>query len=101
MTENIIAIDNEGIRHITEKGNGSKYCRERKINLDWSNQNSSEGIVVSGGIYFKCTECGVTGVLENSEFTQDIKHKAGVLPHAPLGIEFYSCDNHEGINEDE
>ena len=97
----IIAIDSEGIRHITKKGHGSQYCRDRKINLDWSSVTSTEGIVLAGGIYFKCIECGTTGVLTNSTFTQDLKHKAGVASHSPFGIEFFSCDNHEGINEDE
>lgn len=100
MTENIIAIDNTGQKHITEKGNGSQYCRDNKINLDWSDPNSAEGIVLSGGIYFKCLECESSGVISNSKFTQDLKHKAGISLHSPLGIEFYSCENHEGTEED-
>jgi len=100
MTEILIAIDNTGQKHITTKGNGSKYCRDNRINLDWSDVNSATGIVMSGGIYFKCLECGTSGVITNSEFTQDLKHKSGVTAYAPLGIEFLNCENHEGIDED-
>ena len=101
MNKLIIAVDNTGQKHITAEGNGSKYCRDNHINLDWSDVNSAIGVVMSGGIYFKCSECGTSGVITNSEFTQDFKHKAGVSAYAPLGVEFFSCENHEGINEDE
>jgi len=101
MTETIIAVDNKGDEHITEQGNGRQYCKQRKINLDWSKTKSLEGIVIAGGIFFSCTECGNTGAIVASEFTLDLKHKMGLHKHEPIGMEFYFCDQHEGENLDE
>lgn len=101
IKKEIIAIDSNGIRHVTEEGNGRKYCSELKINLDWSPMTSPEGIVLNGGVYFSCRECDATGVIATSDFTRDIKHKCGIQPYQPIGVEFYSCAEHEGQNEDE
>lgn len=91
----IIAVDNKGIRHTTELGNGRQYCKDKKVNLDWSEVTSIDGIILSGGIGFFCRECGASGAIMSSDFTLDLKHKVGVTPHGKIGIEFYTCLDHE------
>lgn len=99
MTDLIIAIDNTGQKHVTTEGNGSNYCRTNKINLDWSAEDSQDALVLLGGVFFKCLECEVSGVITNSLFTQDIKRKAGLEIYAPLGVEFQTCEQHEGVED--
>lgn len=99
-TSTIIAIDKHGDQHITDTGNGRHYCKERKINLDWSKSESIEGTVMEGGVLFSCKQCGTQGALKASEFTLDLKHKMGLFKYEPVGIEFHNCEQHEGQNLD-
>lgn len=44
--------------------------------------------VREGGIYWKCVDCGATGVIKNSPFAVSVREQLGVKPPDPCGIEF-------------
>ena len=50
--------------------------------------------ILEGGIFFKCNECGSSGIIIHSDFTLNIKHIHGIPFDAPLGIVFTKCDQH-------
>lgn len=54
--------------------------------------------VKAGGIYFRCTACGKTGVVKNNDNTRElcarVRHKLNVPDGEPCGIEFDKCEQH-------
>ena len=53
-------------------------------------------IVRSGGIYFKCDECGRRGVVKPSPFATAVREKADVKTPDPVGLAFDHCYEHDG-----
>ena len=51
-----------------------------------------EEIVDAGGIYFKCADCKVEGVLKPSEYTELVRKQIGVEAPKPCGIEYTKGD---------
>ncbi len=49
-------------------------------------------VVASGGVYFKCSDCGVSGAIRPNAFTEAVRKQAGVATPAPVGVEFSKAD---------
>ncbi len=48
-----------------------------------------EEIVRSGGVYWRCKDCGSSGVIKpNSTFCQMVRNQAGIQAPDPIGVEF-------------
>lgn len=57
-------------------------------------------VIDSGGLHFKCDECGCLGVIKPSKFTESVRQSAldnGMIKtlDAEFGIEFNKCAEHE------
>lgn len=54
--------------------------------------------VGAGGLYFKCKECGATGVIKYTDTSKamcdEVREKLGVPAPEPAGVEFDTCDQH-------
>jgi ssDNA-binding Zn-finger/Zn-ribbon topoisomerase 1 len=54
-------------------------------------------IVADGGIYFKCAQCGKSGVIKNTApLCAMVREKMGVPAPKPCGVEFDKCEEHGG-----
>lgn len=54
-----------------------------------------DNIVKEGGVYFKCTEWGSTGVIKaDTEFAKAVRKTSKVEAPDPIGIEFTKCIEH-------
>jgi len=49
-------------------------------------------IVEEGGVYFKCRDCKIEGVMKPSDFTKMVREQLDVQPPKPCGIEFNKSD---------
>ena len=114
--ELIYATDHNGQNHIIPKGEGSQYCRDNRLNMDWTEMPKDDvrriplgvckkcakelkkhtKIVEDGGLMFQCLECNATGVILGSETTLDVKHKMGFASDDLVGVEFNACVEHNG-----
>lgn len=54
-----------------------------------------EAIVADGGIYFKCDQCGSSGVIRGSaQLAQALRRKTGKAAPEPIGVRFETCEQH-------
>lgn len=49
-------------------------------------------VVAEGGVYFRCKDCKVTGVIRPNDFTQQVRAQANIAPPNPVGVEFTKDD---------
>lgn len=72
------------------------------------NELKAEKVAVQGGgVYFRCDECGLQGVVKNREssaaFCKQVREANNVpflpdsLDNAPAGIAFETCEHHNNI----
>lgn len=51
-------------------------------------------IVKRGGVYFRCSECMQSGVIQPNEFTIVVKKHHGIKENEPVGVQFTKCSEH-------
>lgn len=49
-------------------------------------------VVEAGGIYFKCADCKIEGVIKQNEFTERVRKQIGIEVPKPCGVEFTKAD---------
>ena len=55
----------------------------------------------NGGVYFKCKECGATGMLKgDTQIAQIVREQADVKAPEPCGFEFDNCVQHGGKKDE-
>ncbi len=78
-----------------EKVPASDVCDKCKEELA-----TFDDVIKSGGVYFKCKECGATGVIKyndgTKEFCDAVRKTAGVPFGRPVGVELEKCEEHGG-----
>jgi len=53
-------------------------------------------LVEEGGVYFKCSECGIEGVIRaEAPLAQEVRKEMNIPAPAPCGVEI-TCKNHGG-----
>lgn len=62
--------------------------------------NEQQEAVKQGGVYFKCSVCGINGVLKYGsdgakKLCDSVRAKLGVKFGEPAGIEFDDCKQHQ------
>lgn len=51
--------------------------------------------VRKGGVYFRCKECGKSGVIRaEAEFSKMVREEGHIAPPDPIGVEFDKCSQH-------
>jgi len=63
-------------------------CRE-KIAVE---KEAHAKVVAKGGVYWRCEDCSLTGVLRPSDFTKDVRRSAGVGLTDSCGVQFNRHD---------
>lgn len=53
-----------------------------------------EEVVKAGGVYWRCTECTLSGVIRKSDFATHIRELSKVAAPEPTGVDFATCDEH-------
>lgn len=50
-----------------------------------------KAIVEEGGVYWRCTGCGKSGVIKKNEFTDNLREEKNIPIPDPIGVEFDKC----------
>lgn len=50
-------------------------------------------VIKAGGIYFKCSKCGIHGVIKaGADVSKGVREHSGIKAPNPVGIDFDGCD---------